>query len=103
MSLLDELRALFAKRKYAVLEVETALGPALLLDQDDPDGGVAAGDENDPAAVIEVWLNGDLLCLDAAGIGTLKFASAGELDRFVYDLLSRGWENLHADDYHIIS
>ena len=102
MSLLDEVRVLFARRKYAVLDVETALGPALLLDQDDPDGGVAAGDENDPAAVIEVWLGGDLLSLDAAEVGTLQFASAEELDRFVYDLLCRGWGNLHADDYDIV-
>ncbi|MFO0848315.1 MAG: hypothetical protein U0871_07135 [Gemmataceae bacterium] len=102
MSLLAELCVLFEKRKYAVVEVPTELGPTLLLNQDDPEGGVTAEGEGDPAALIEVWQNGDLLCLDAAEIGTLKFASAGELDRFVYDLLARGWENLHPDDYRIV-
>src|SRR5436309_1589338 len=99
MSLLAELRVLFEKRRYGVVEVPTDLGPTLLLNQDDVEGGVAAGGEGDPVALIEIWQNGDLLCLDAAEIGTLMFTSAVEIDRFVYDLLARGWENLHPDDY----
>lgn len=102
MSLLAELRVLFEKRKYGVAEVPTDMGPTFLLHQDDPEDGVAAGGEGDSAALIEVWQSGDLLCLEAAEIGTLKFESAEELDRFVYDLLARGWENLHPDDYRIV-
>ena len=102
MSLLDDVRALLAKRRLAVLEVESAVGAVLLLDQGDPAGGVAAGDPDDPAALVEVWASGDLLCLDAAEIGTLRFDSADELDRFLADLLDRGWANLHPDDYRIV-
>ena len=102
MPQLDEVLFLFARRHYATRVVTTDRGPVLLLDQEDPEGGAAIDSCDRPEHVLEIWQNGDLLALDAAGIGTLKFESADELDRFVHDLLSRGWVNLHHGDYRII-
>lgn len=101
VSLLNELRSLLARRRYTIGEVSAADGPVLLLDTDDPEGGAGLVADG-PPGVVELWQGGDLLCLAAPEIGTLRFQTAAECDRFLYDLSCRGWSQLHVDDYRIV-
>jgi hypothetical protein len=102
VSLLDQLRSLLARRKYTLREVSAAEGPVFLLDTDDPGGGARLAADEPPPGVVELWQAGDLLCLAATEIATLRFETAAECDRFLYDLSCRGWSQLHVDDYRIV-
>ena len=102
VSLIEQALILFARRRYATRVAATEVGPVILLDREDPDGGTAFASPGYPENLLEVSESAGLLALDAAEAGTLLFESAGDLDRFVADLIDRGWEDLRPGDYRTV-